>query len=94
MTEILIYSSVYGIFFLSILNFLLIIMAAIRKKLEFVDAMWMGTAVLAILMLSLAIFFRDIMKMHWLFYAVLMVAIMSMIGMFLNLTARLMKKKK
>jgi hypothetical protein len=93
MTEILIYSSVYGIFFLSILNFLLIVLAAVKKKLQFVDAMWMGTAVIAILLLSLAIFFRDIMKMHWLFYAVLLVSIMSMIGMFLNLTGRMMKKR-
>ena len=92
MVEVLVYTAVYGILVVGILNFLMIFIAGKKGIITFFEAVWMICGIAAVEFLAFTVFFRSILRLDYLYYAGLTVAIFAMVGLFLSLTQRMMRE--
>jgi len=92
MTEVLVYTAIFGIFIVGILNVFLIYVAGRKGIISFIEAVWMICGIAAVDMLAYTIFLRDINRLDYLYHAGLTVGIFGMVALFLSLTQRLMRE--
>jgi hypothetical protein len=91
MVEVLVYTGVYGILVMCILNFGLIFVAGRRGIISFMEAVWMICAIAGIGLLAYTVTLRSILRLDYLYYAGLTVGIFGMVGLFISLTQRLIR---
>jgi hypothetical protein len=94
MVEVLVYSAVYGILLVGLLNFFLIFISGQKGIISFFEAIWMICGIAAVEFLAFTVFLRSIMRLDYLYYAGLTVGIFAMVGLFLSLTRRLIRDGK
>jgi len=92
MTEILIYTGVFGILALAILNLFLVFRTYRKSFISVYDVIWISLGILAVSLISFTVFFRNIERMHWLYYIAITLCLFGMIALFLNLTRKLTHK--
>ena len=91
MVEVLVYTAVYGILVMCLLNFVMIFIAGRRGIISFMEAVWMICGIACIGLLAYTITLRSILRLDYLYYAGLTVGIFGMVGMFISLTQRMMR---
>lgn len=92
MDEILIYTGIYGILFLSVINIAVVVVAYRKNILAFSDSLMFVMGILGMALLASSVFFRNITKMHWMYYAAILACLVGLIGLLLNLTKQLIRK--
>ncbi|MFT4602810.1 MAG: hypothetical protein ACI857_002997 [Arenicella sp.] len=92
MVEVLVYTAVYGILLMGVLNFILIFIAGRKGIISFMEAVWMICGIAAVGMLAYTVTLRSIFRLDYLYYAGLTIGIFGMVGLFLSLTQRLIRE--
>jgi uncharacterized protein with PQ loop repeat len=91
MTDIFIYSGVYGIMIMAFLNLVVVIISYRRKLISAIDGGLLTFFILGISFLASAVFFRNINKMHQWYYPLIFASLIGLIGLFLRQTKKLRK---
>ena len=94
MVEVLIYTAVYGILIMAVLNFFLIFIGGRRGIINFIEAVWMICVIAAVALLAYTVTLRSILRLDYLYYVGLTVGIFGMVALFLSLTQRLMRANR
>ena len=94
MTEVLIYTAVYGIMVVGLFNIILVLVSGKKGIISFFESIWMICGVAAVCLLAFTVFFRGILRLDYLYYAGLTVSLFAMVALFLNLTQKLMRSNQ
>ena len=94
MEDILIYTGVYGIMIMAIMNLVIVWLCFYKKLLTLWDSIWFTAFILGVSLLASAVFFRNITKMHQWYYPLIFASLLGLIGLFLRLSRKLIRRGK
>ena len=93
MEDILIYTGVYGIMVMAVMNLLVVWIGYYKRIFRIWDSIWFTAFIMGVSLLAAAVFFRNITKMHQWYYPLIFAALLGLIGLFLRLSRKLIRKR-
>ena len=94
MGDIFIYTGVYGIMLMAAMNLVVVWISYYKRILRIWDSIWFTAFILGMSMLSAAAFFRNITKMHQWYYPLIFASLIGLIGLFLKLSSKLIRRNR
>ncbi|MEX1000962.1 MAG: hypothetical protein WDZ35_02495 [Crocinitomicaceae bacterium] len=94
MKEVLLYTGVYGVLALAVINLFLVFLTYQKSYFSFFDMIWISLGIGCVSLLAFTVFFRHIANLHWMYSVGILICFFGMIGLFLNLTQRLMRNRQ